>query len=242
MDDVQTLKEKVALACRMLAMEGMVSDILGHVSARVPGTDEMLIRCRGEEEFGLPFTTPTAIRQVDFDGKGDLENRYELPLELPIHGEIYKVRPEVQCVIHAHPPAIVALAVSGVQMRPIFGAYNIPAMRMALEGIPFYPRSIHVRRPDIAAQLIAVMGHQDVCVMKAHGITVTGASVEDAITRAINLNTLARMTLEVAKTGRPMPDISQEDIADFTSAGPILPGQEKWIWRYLVRKLEQVAN
>lgn len=241
--EIEALQEKVALACRILAMEGMVNDILGHVSVRIPKTDEMLIRCRGEEEFGLPFTTSSAIRRVDFDGKGDLSGgRYEIPLELPIHGEIYKYRSDVQCVVHAHPPAIVALALTGVPLRPIFGAYNIPAMRMALEGIPFFPRSIHIRRPEIAAQLIAVMGNQDVCVMKAHGITVVGRSIEEAVVRALNLNTLARMTLEVAKTGQPMPEISQQDIVEFTSAGPVLPGQEKWVWRYLARKLEQLQG
>lgn len=243
MTTVETLQEKVALACRMLAMEGMVSAISGHVSARIPGAQEMVIRCRGEEEFGLPFTSPTAIRRVNFDGKdGDLDNRYQLPLELPIHGEIYKVRPDVQSVIHAHPPAFVALAVSDVELRPIFGAFNIPAMRMALEGIPLFPHSFHVRRPDIAAQMIAVMGNRDVCVLRAHGITVSGRSVEEAVWRAVNLNTLAKMTLQVAKTGRPIPELCQEDIAEIAGLSPVLPGQEKWFWQCLLRKLEQATT
>ena len=87
-------------------MEGLAEGILGHVSARIAASDEMLIRCRGEEETGVFFTSEEAIRRVNFDGQGsDLEGRYEVPKELPIHGEIYKVRPDVGCVIHAHPPA-----------------------------------------------------------------------------------------------------------------------------------------
>src|SRR5262247_3570503 len=45
-DPIEELREKVAVSCRILAMEGMVDEILGHVSARIAGGDEMWIRCR----------------------------------------------------------------------------------------------------------------------------------------------------------------------------------------------------
>ena len=103
-DSMEDVQEKVALSCRILAMEGLVNDILGHVSARTPGRDEMWIRCRSEDEQGVRYTTVDAIRRVDFDGNGaDLESRYQVPNELPIHGEIFKRRESVGCVIHAHP-------------------------------------------------------------------------------------------------------------------------------------------
>jgi len=90
------IREKVALSCRILAMEGLVDETLGHVSARIPGTDEMYIRCRGEEENGVRYTTVDDIRRVNFDGNGeDLLGIYQVPKELPIHGEIMKFRPEV---------------------------------------------------------------------------------------------------------------------------------------------------
>src|SRR5262249_20887483 len=51
------LRAKVALACRILAVAGLVKEITGHVSARISGADEMLIRCRGEDEYGLRWTS-----------------------------------------------------------------------------------------------------------------------------------------------------------------------------------------
>ena len=95
-DPTEELREKVAVSCRILAMEGLVDGIVGHVSARIADVDEMWIRCRSPEEEGVRYTTVDAIRRVDFDGKGPHKGEhYQVPNELPIHGEIYKRRPEV---------------------------------------------------------------------------------------------------------------------------------------------------
>lgn len=235
------LREKVALSCRILAMEGLVDETLGHVSVRIPGTDEMFIRCRGEEENGVRYTTIDAIRRVDFNGNGeDLKGIYQVPKELSIHGEIMKSRPEVGCVIHAHPPAALICGISNLPLRPIFGAFNIPAMRMALEGVPVFPRSYLVTRPELAAPLIEEMGNKHICLMKGHGITATGATIEEATINALNFNTLAKVTLEVAKTGQEASDISEEDIAELPDLGTKF--NAKWVWRYYVKKLQETEK
>ncbi|PFN98046.1 aldolase [Bacillus sp. AFS076308] len=237
-DSINELKEKVAISCRILAIEGLVDETLGHVSVRIPNTDEMLIRCRGEEENGLRYTTYDAIRRVDFDGNSeDLHGNYQIPKELSIHGEIMKSRPEVGCVIHAHPPAALICGITNLPLRPIFGAFNIPAMRMALEGIPVFPRSYLVTRPELAAPMIEQMGNKNICLMKGHGITVTGATIEEATINAINFNTLAKITLEVAKTGQEVLEIPEEDIAELPDLGTKF--NAKWVWRYYVKKLEE---
>jgi hypothetical protein len=99
------LRETVAQACRILALEGLVEGVLGHVSARVDDT-RMLLRCRGPAERGLELTSAEDVRLVDLDGHGDdPASGYAAPNELPIHGELLRARPEVGAVVHAHPPA-----------------------------------------------------------------------------------------------------------------------------------------
>lgn len=236
-DPTEQLREKVALSCRILAMEGLVEGILGHVSARIPDRDEMWIRCRSQQEQGVRYTTVDAIRQVDFDGKGSLMGeQYEVPKELAIHGEIYKNRSEVGCVIHAHPGEALICGITDLELRPIFGAFNMPAMRMALAGVPVFPRSLLVTRPELAAPMIDIMGEKQICLMRGHGITVTGKTVEEATVRALNFNTLATTTLQVALTGRKAPDISPEDIAELPDLGSTF--NDLWVWRYYVKKLE----
>jgi 3,4-dihydroxyphthalate decarboxylase len=224
----------VALACRILAMEGLVEGVLGHVSRRV-GEDRMLIRCRGRDERGLMFTTERDIRETDLDGTmTGADDGYRVPNELPIHGELMRARPEVGAVVHAHPPAVLLCGVAGLELRPVFGSYNIPAMRMALDGVPVYPRSVLIRRPDLAREMIMAMGDRPVCVLKGHGITVTGAGVEEAVVRALNLNALATVTLELARLGVRAPLVPAEDLAELPDLGSAF--NDLAVWRHYAAK------
>src|SRR5205823_13058414 len=99
------LQHNVAVSCRILGMLGLVSGTTGHVSARIPGSDEMWVRCRGGDEYGLTFTGLHNIRRLDFDGTGPgLDSTHASPNGTPIHGEIYRAKPQAQAVVHAHPP------------------------------------------------------------------------------------------------------------------------------------------
>ena len=235
MTTIEELREQVATACRVLAAEGLVEGILGHVSARAGG-DRMLIRCRGPRERGLAFTTEEDVRLVDFDGRGgDLDGGWAVPNELPIHGELLRACPRVGAVVHAHPLAVLLCGLAGLALRPVFGAYNIPAMRMALDGVPVYPRSVLIRRPELAAEMLEAMGDRPVCVLRGHGITVAGETVAQAVVRALNLNALATVTLELARLGRAVPEIPATDVAELPDLGSAF--NDEAVWRYHVAKV-----
>jgi ribulose-5-phosphate 4-epimerase/fuculose-1-phosphate aldolase len=234
---VTELAETIAAGCRVLAAEGVVTGTLGHISARVG--DRMLIRCRGRDDRGLLFATADEVRLVDFDGCGDdADAGYRVPNELPIHGELYRARPDVAAVVHAHPPALLVAGLAGLPLRPLFGAYNIPAARLAADGIPVWPRSALVRRPDLAHQMIAAMGDRPVCVLRGHGVTVTGDSVEQAVIRTLDLDALARVTLELARLGclDDVPDLSAEDVAELPDLGAGF--NDSTAWRHYLAKVE----
>jgi len=233
--NVEELRGQVAAACRVLAAEGLVEGVLGHVSARVG--DRMLIRCRGPAEHGLRFTTSHDVRLVDLDGgAGELDGGWAVPNELPIHGELLRARPRVGAVVHAHPPAVLLCGITGLPLRPVFGAYNIPAMRMALEGVPVYPRPVLIRRPELAAEMLEAMGDRPVCVLRGHGITVAGETVAQAVVTALNLNALATVTLELARLGRAVPEVPPEDVAELPDLGSAF--NDEAVWRYHVAKAD----
>jgi ribulose-5-phosphate 4-epimerase/fuculose-1-phosphate aldolase len=87
-------------------------------------------------------------------------------------------------VVHAHSPAVVACTVADVPLRPIIGAYNIPAMRLAAGGIPTYRFSGLIRSAGRAAGLLQAMGDGPACLLRGHGLASAGQSLAMAVLAA----------------------------------------------------------
>jgi ribulose-5-phosphate 4-epimerase/fuculose-1-phosphate aldolase len=226
-----SLARKVALSCRILAKLGLFKETTGHVSGR-NSQDQMLIRGRGPKETGLLFTKPSDILLADLEGQS-LEKKAGLkpPNEAVIHGEIYKARPEVVCVVHAHPPAVVLCSMAGIELRPIYGGYDPNSMRLSLRGIPVYPNTLTLNTKDQVHAMQKVMGASDICILRGHGLIVAGSSVEQATITAIKVDSLAKMNLQAASLGK-VPSIPDEDIEEFqrrTGRGNSSP---EGLWRY----------
>jgi 3,4-dihydroxyphthalate decarboxylase len=130
---------------------------------------------------------------------------------------------------------VVAADLAGLALRPVIGAYNIPAMRMANQGIPVYPRAVLIRRADLAAEMLAAMGQAAVCVLRGHGVTTTGTSVRDATIRALNTEALARIILSAAQAGGRPADLPHADIAELPDLGATLNTEN--VWRYHLARL-----
>ncbi|WP_370326633.1 class II aldolase/adducin family protein [Euzebya sp.] len=230
------LRETVATACRVLAREGLVSGILGHVSARTDD-DELLIRCRGPQERGLRRSDPDEVWRVSTDARPvDLPDGFALPKEVHIHTALMRRRPEVGAVVHAHPPAALLYGLAGERVRPVIGAYNIPALRLALGGVPVYPRSVLISRPELGEELAEAMGSRDVCVMRGHGIAVTGETVEQAVVRAINLDVLLDLTVKLVALGVTPDAVPPTDLAELPDLGSAF--NDQLVWRSLVAEVE----
>jgi 3,4-dihydroxyphthalate decarboxylase len=227
--DRPRLRATVAAACRVLAQRGLVDGVLGHVSARV-AEDELIVRCRdAEEERGLARTGPWDIWRVDLDGQPiDLPTGYAPPKELPIHAELMRARPEVGAVIHAHPPAALLAGLAGLIPRPVFGAYNIPALRLALDGVPIFDNASLVTSRELATELLSAMGEKSVCVMRGHGITVAAETVEQATVCAVNLEALLSVTVDLARLGVTPPDLSAAELDALPDLGPSFDDQLAW--------------
>jgi ribulose-5-phosphate 4-epimerase/fuculose-1-phosphate aldolase len=153
MTDVGELSERVAQACRVIGQLDLTKAATGHLSTRVPGTDRVLIRARGPGETGVRYTSADEVITVDFDGnKLDGPDDLVPPREVFIHTWLYKTRPEVNAVVHAHPPTVVLFTICNKPLLPIYGGYDPSSLRLLLEGIPTYPRSVTVTRlPDARA-------------------------------------------------------------------------------------------
>jgi len=241
MTDLSQLRESVALSCRVLGKLNLTKEPSGHVSVRVPGEDKVLIKARGPEESGLRFVTARDIITVDFNGKkvaGD--EGLESPQEVFIHTWLYKTRSDVQCVVHVHPLTVVLFTICNKPLLPLFGAYDPTGLRLVVEGLATYRRSITVSNEKLGEEFSRAMGDKRACLMRGHGITSAGASVEEATLTAIKLNELAEVNYRASLLGTPEP-IPQEDIDVLMSS---TPGRRKSIhtmsaWRYYCKLLNE---
>lgn len=221
---------EVALACRMLAHLGLVEDVLGHVSARV-GPDTALVRCRGPRERGLLHTLPEDILPVSISTGELLEpGEHRPPNELALHLAVLRARPDVQSVVHAHPPEVVLASLAGLVPRPLFGAYNIPATRLAMAGISTYPRMGLVNDEESGRELATALGPTQACVLRGHGLVSVGRSLAEAVVVARNVDVLCRTALRLRALGREPDDLEPADLDRLPDLGAAFNVDQLWGW------------
>ncbi len=228
---IKQLTRQVMFSCRMMGDRGVTRGSFGHVSARIPGTDKILIKSKGPAEEALEFTTEKDIITIDMRGNVlQAAKGKDAPQETAMHLAVYRTRPEVQSVIHSHPDWVVALTAAEKPLLPIYAAYNPPGLKLLLDGIPLYPRSVTIVNDELGEDFIKVMGAKNACLLLGHGMTTAGTSVEDVTLTTLNLFELARMNYLAYAIGQPKP-IPQRDIDEYTER-----------WQRRARRLESTGE
>ena len=214
---IQQLTKQIVFSCRIMGDRGVTRGAFGHVSARIPGTDRILIKSKGPNEEALEFTTEKDIIMIDI--KGNLlkaAKGKDAPQETAMHLAVYRARTEVMSVIHAHPDWVVALTAAEKPLLPIYAAYNPPGLRLLLEGIPLYGRSVTIINDELGEDFIKVMGDKNACLLLGHGMTTAGNSVEDVTLTTLHVFELARLNYMAYAIGTPK-SIPQADIEEYSS-------------------------
>lgn len=243
-EQTEWLCEAVATACQVVADTGLAEHVLGHISAR-DSHDELLLRCRGEHEAGLAHTTADDIRSVPLTGSRDI-GPWSVPKELPIHRTVLRRRPAVNAVVHAHPPAVVALSLLDVGFQPIYGAYDMPGAAIAAGGIPVWPRAALVQDDQLADQMADTLGERPVAVLRGHGLVSVAEgpperAIAQAVVQAVAVDRLARTTLQVLQAGGTPVRLSDDDLAALPDLGTGFTVDT--MWRHLtLRTAARIKN
>ena len=158
------LRQLLATASRILYHQGLV-DYLGHASARVPGTDRVLIKPRHSPGVhGLNTVTAERMVVIGLDGQL-LEGEEEPPSERFIHTEIYRARPDVGSVVHTHQPMSTLMGIVGLPILPLL---HVEAP-LAERPVPTFPCAELVVSPELGQRLAASLGDHAVCHLQGHG-------------------------------------------------------------------------
>ena len=118
---------------------------------RIPGQNKILMK---PHSFGFEEIRPQHIIVVDIGTGKKLEGKYERHSEVFIHTEIMKARPDVNCVVHSHPPYATAFGALGQRLRPISHEGNI-----FYEGLPTFDYTTAlIRTPELGVEVAKSLG------------------------------------------------------------------------------------
>jgi L-fuculose-phosphate aldolase len=199
------IKQKLIVAGKILVAEGQDDFTRGHISVRLPDDPSHFLM--KPHSIGLDEITTENVLTIDLDGNvvAGSARRHS---EVYIHSEIYRARPDVQCVIHTHPTYSVALSASGRPLR----CYSQPAA-LFFEALGVYTDTIAlIRSPVLGNGVATALGPHRAVLLRNHGVAVAGASIEEAVISAIMLETAAEVQMITEAAGPPGSEFSREDI------------------------------
>jgi ribulose-5-phosphate 4-epimerase/fuculose-1-phosphate aldolase len=196
----QALLDELVAANHILYTKNIV-DGLGHVSAR-HDKDPNLYVLAAEKAPGLVEREDLAIYDLDSNAQTLRDRRpYN---ERFIHGEIYKVRPDVKSVIHCHTPSLVTFCVCQVPLRPLYhmsGFLGCGVARFEIREFAKEATDMLVSSPQLGASLAKVLADKQIVLMRGHGATMAGQSVKHAVYRAIYAALNAIMQMDAMRMG-----------------------------------------
>ena len=198
-------RQKLIDAGRILDEAGQGDLTRGHVSIRVPGDPTHFYM--KPHSFGFEEITPENIVLCNLEGE-KISGGGRKHSEVYIHSEIFKARPDVMSVIHAHPTYAVAWSATGKPLQPI----SQPGIAFA-DGVPYFTDTVDlIRSTDMGAGVARAMGKHKAVLMRNHGVAVVGATVEEATVLTIWLDNAAQIQLLAAAAGGPGPMFDADSI------------------------------
>ena len=221
------LVEKLAMANRILYDQGVV-DGFGHISVRHDQSPEhFLLSCNRAP--GL--VTPEDILSYDLNGDLAQASDKRSYLERFIHSEIYRSRPDVMSVVHSHSPSVIPFGVTGQRLRPIFHMSGFLGSGSALFEIREAGGNtdLLISSTGLGKALAQALGQHNCVLMRGHGSTTVGPSIEVAVYRAIYAEVNAKLQLQAAALG-PINFLNEEEaaLAATTTEGQVVRTWDLW--------------
>jgi len=209
--DPQLIEDLVA-ANRILADHGLL-DGWGHVSVRHNRDPNRYLMARG---MSADLVTAKDILEFDLDSRP--VDTHGLPMsalftERYIHGEIYKMRPNVIAIVHTHAPSLIPFGVTKVPLKPMyhrsaFISFGIPVFEIRERA---GMTDMLIRNPALGHNLAETLGDHPAALMRGHGAVVTGPSLPRVVGRTIFLALNASLQAQAMSMGGPITYMDPEE-------------------------------
>jgi len=219
----EQIKEQVATANRVLAETGLATGVLaanGHASMRVPeAPDRFVVKGRGYAMDALARMRPRDMVVCDLEGflaEGPPDGTQ--CFEVKMHSCIYRTYPEVQSIVHVHPRFVVVMSVLEVPLQPMCQE----GIQLVRRPLPVYPHVKTIQSDEEGMEVANLIGGSKAVLLRGHGATTTGASLEEAVMNMLQLEEQAKMNwYACCAAGLNHSVIPDENIEEMTARTPL---------------------
>jgi HCOMODA/2-hydroxy-3-carboxy-muconic semialdehyde decarboxylase len=206
-----------------------VLDGYGHVSVRLESSNGYLL----SRSLAPALVMAGDIQQYDLDSNALDSAARPSFIERFIHGEIYRIRPDVQAIVHSHMPSIIPFGVTGTALKPL---YHMAAFLG--EGVPVFEiRTVRsdgaempmlVHNQALARALAETLSTKPAALMRGHGAVIVGSSLPQVVGRSVYLAFNAALQLQTL-TLTLAPD-SSVNYLDSVEAHEEIPDKYQRSW------------
>ena len=218
----------LAAANRILAHLGIV-DAFGHVSMRDPDAPDRFLISVSKAPASV---MPEDILSLDLDGNPSEEEPRRSYLERFIHSGIYRIRSDVGAIVHSHSPAVIPFGVTNRILRPVFHMAAGVGARVPIFEIRHHcgeTSDLLIRNGTLGAALAETLGDASLILMRGHGATAVGPSLQVAVFRAAYTETNARIQTFAQSMG-DVTFLSDAEIVAADKANAAQVGRAWAVW------------
>jgi ribulose-5-phosphate 4-epimerase/fuculose-1-phosphate aldolase len=203
--ELRQARVDLAACFRMAARLGMHEGICNHLSAMVPGRDDLFL----VNPYGLAFAEVTASSLLVCDFAGNVVAGEGQPeaTAFHIHARLHMRHPRAQAAFHTHMPNATALAM--LEGPPLLWAGQTALKFYGRTAVDEHYNGLALDETE-GDRIAAAMGEADVVFMKNHGVMVVGPSIAEAWDDLYYLERAAEAQRLALSTGRPLKPVSAE--------------------------------
>ncbi|VTU18375.1 aldolase II superfamily protein [Variovorax sp. SRS16] len=230
------LRTDLAACYRLVALYGWSDLVFTHISARVPGPEHHFLI----NPYGLMFDeiTASSLIKVDKDCNKVIDSPYPVnPAGFVIHSAVHAAREDVQCVLHTHTRAGIAVSAQKNGVLPISQQSTFVLASLAYhdyEGVAF--------RDDEKPRLQADMGEANFLMLRNHGLLTVGKTIADAFLSMYTFENTCQIQIAAQAGGGELTQVNPKIVEGVGLAMKVQTGGlgGAFVWPSLIRKLDRL--
>ena len=232
------LRVDLAACYRLVALYGWSDLVFTHISARIPGPEHHFLI----NPYGLMFDEITASSLVKVDQQCNkiIESPYPVnPAGFVIHSAVHAAREDIQCVLHTHTRAGIAVSAQKNGVLPISQQSTFVLASLAYhdyEGVAF--------RDDEKPRLQADMGSANFLMLRNHGLLTCGKTIADAFLSMYTFENTCQIQIAAQSGGSELTQVNPKIVEGVGQAMKVQTGGlgGQFVWPSLIRKLDRIDD